>query len=117
VSGLAEDEQERGEEGRANVDHGPGEAQEAMPSVNDLMDALRQVKVGELLLSTVSTLASVAYGKLESRDLTEAKTAIEAISALLPVLKGEVEDGVRRDFEQALTNLQLAYADTVTSAE
>ena len=117
MSGLAEDEQERGEEVPGSVGQEPADGQEEMPSVNDLMDALRQVKVGELLLSTVSTLASVAYGKLESRDFSEAKAAIEAIRALLPVLQGEVEDGVRRDFEQALTNLQLAYADAVTSAE
>ncbi len=52
------------------------------------MEALRQAKVGELLLSTVSTLASVAYGKLESSDLAEAKAAIDAIGALLPLLAG-----------------------------
>ena len=118
MSGLADDEHEQ--EGQARRDE---EAQEeqgesgAMPSMDDLMDALRQIKVGELLLSTVSTLASVAYGRLESRDLAEAKAAIDAIRALLPVLEGQVEDGMRRDFEQALTNLQLAYADAVASAE
>jgi hypothetical protein len=122
VSGLADDEQEHGVEEHGVEEHGVEEdgdedEPEAMPSVTDLMDALRQVKVGELLLSTVSTLASVAYGKLESRDFAEAKTAIEAIRALLPVLEGQVEDGIRRDFEQALTNLQLAYADAVASAQ
>src|SRR6185312_11801258 len=35
----------------------------AMPSMDDLIAALNQIKVGELLLSTVSTLASIAYGR------------------------------------------------------
>ena len=89
----------------------------AMPSMDDLLAALNQIKVGELLLSTVSTLASIAYGRIESRDLGEARTAIDAIGALLPVLEGQVDAAIRRDFEQALTNLRLAYADAVASAE
>jgi hypothetical protein len=89
----------------------------AMPSMDDLLAALNQIKVGELLLSTVSTLASLAYGRIESRDLGEARTAIDAIGALLPVLEGQVDAAIRRDFEQALTNLRLAYADAVASAE
>jgi hypothetical protein len=110
VSELADDEQQS--------PHSEDEAQEdAMPSIGDIMEALNRIKVGELLLSTVSTLASVGYGRIESRDLPEAKIAIDAIAALLPVLQGQVEDGIRRDFEQALTNLRLAYADAVTSAE
>ena len=111
MSGLADDDPKE----EAQEEH--PDTSGAMPSVDDLMDALRTIKVGDLLLSTVSTLASVGYGKLDSRDFAEAKTAIEAIRALLPVLEGQVEDGIRRDIEQALTSLQLAYADAVASAE
>ena len=82
-----------------------------------MLDAIRQAKVAQLILSTVSTLASVAYGKLEMEDPTEAKKAIDAIDALLPLLEGEVDDGIRRDFEQALVNLKLAYADAVSSSQ
>ncbi len=81
------------------------------------MEALNKVKVSELLLSTVSTLASVAYGKLEGPDLPEAKAAIDAIGALLPLLAGQIDDGMLRDFQQALTNLRLAYADAVSSGQ
>jgi hypothetical protein len=81
------------------------------------MDAIRQAKVSELLLSTVSTLASVAYGKLEVPELSEAKAAIDAIGAILPLLAGQVDSAILRDFDQALTNLRLAYADAVATAQ
>ena len=122
---MADDEPTAGEahesEGAAEnaEDSGASTVDEStpMPSIADLMDALNQIKVGELLLSTVSTLASIAYGRIEKRDLGEAKMAIDAIRALMPILEGGVDAGMRRDFEQALTNLQLAYADAVSRAE
>jgi hypothetical protein len=96
----------------------PGGASAESPfSVEGMLEALRQAKVGELLLSTISTLASVAYGKLELGDVAEAKTAIDAIGALVPLLAGQIDDGIRRDVDQALTNLRLAYADAVSNAQ
>ena len=80
------------------------------------MQAIREIKVGQFLLTTVSTLASLAYGKLEQGELEQAKAAIEAIRALLPVLEGQVEAGMLRDFGQALANLQVAYADAASGA-
>ena len=85
------------------------------PTIEDLAAALQQIEVGQFLLSTVSTLASLAYGKLEQGELTQAKTAIDAIGALLPVLKGEVEEALLGDFERALANLRIAYADTASA--
>ena len=68
-------------------------ADEQRPSrqetLDAMLDAIRQAKVSELILSTVSTLASVAYGKLELKELDEAKQAIDAIDALLPLLEGQ----------------------------
>jgi len=84
-------------------------------SLDGIMDAIRQAKVSELLLSTVSTLASVAYGKLEVADLSEAKLAIDAIGAMLPLLAGQLEAPILRDFDQALTNLRLAYSDAASA--
>jgi hypothetical protein len=116
---VAEDDTPETDEAAAE----PGSAQspeldsEQPFPVENLMEALRQAKVSELLLSTVSTLASVAYGKLELPDLPEAKTAIDAIGALLPLLAGQLDEGILRDFEQALANLRLAYADAVSRAE
>jgi hypothetical protein len=86
------------------------------PTIEDLAEALRQIEVGQFLLSTVSTLASLAYGKVEQGELKQAKAAIDAIGALLPVLKEEVEDDLLRDFERALANLRVAYADAAAKS-
>lgn len=82
-------------------------------SVEGIMRALHHAPVSELILSSVSTLASVAYGKLEEGNLVESKLAIDAVGALLPLLASTLEPGVQRDFEQALAQLRLAYADSV----
>jgi hypothetical protein len=86
-------------------------------TLNAMFDAIKQAKVSDLVLSTITTLISVAYGKVELKELDEAKRAIDAIDALLPLTEGQVEDGMRRDLTQAVTNLKLAYADGVTSSQ
>ena len=93
------------------------EEEQLAGAVEDMLETIRQAKVAPLVLSTVSTFVSVAYGKLDARDLPEAKAAIDVIDALLPLLPDEVDEDIRRDFAQALTNLKLAYADAVASAE
>ena len=86
------------------------------PSIEDLAEALRQIEVGQFLLSTVSTLASLAFGKIEQGELEQAKTAVDAIGALLPVLEQEVDQDLLRDFERALANLRIAYADAAAKS-
>ena len=86
-------------------------------TLDAMLSALREAKVAQLILSTVSTLASVAYGKLEMKDTAEAKKAIDAIDVLMPLLKGDVDEQLIKDFSQALTNLKLAYADAVTPSD
>ncbi len=121
MSGLADDEQHDHDAGGLEPDGEQpapsAEEQSAMNALDEMMESIRQAKVGQLLISTVSTFASVAYGKLEIKDLPEAKVAVDAIAALVPLLEGQVDDSLRRDLEQALTNLRLAYADAVASAE
>jgi len=78
--------------------------------MEDLAEAIRQLEVGQFLLSMVSTLASLVYGKLEQGELGQAKAGIDAIAALLPVMKGQVDDEFLRGFERALADLQVAYA-------
>ena len=85
------------------------------PTLEDLAAALQQIEVGQFLLSTASTLASLAFGRIEQGELSQAKVAIDAIGALLPVLKGEVEDALYQDFERALANLRVAYADAASA--
>ena len=61
-------------------------------TLDAMLDTIRQAKVAPLILSSVSTFASVAYGKLEMGELSEAKIAINAIDVLLPLLQDEVDD-------------------------
>jgi ribosomal protein L12E/L44/L45/RPP1/RPP2 len=87
-----------------------GQQREATPE--ELLEAVRKMKVSDLLLSTLATTAQLGYAKLEteSRDLEQARLAVESMKALLPVLEGVVSEEVIRDFNQLVANLQLAYA-------
>jgi hypothetical protein len=82
-----------------------------------LLEEIRKLKVTDVLLSTMSTVAQLAYAKLEegSRDLPQAKVAIESLRALLPVLEGGVPAEALRDYRQVVANLQLAYAEAAES--
>jgi hypothetical protein len=84
----------------------------------ELVDALRQLQVSDVLVQTLSTVSSLAYHRLaeEHRDLEQARLAIEALRALVPVLAGAVPSELTRDFEQVTANLQLAYAAAVEQA-
>ena len=87
------------------------------PSEEQLAAALEQLKVSDLLVHSLSTISSLAYHRLaeDHRDLEQARLAIDALRALVPVLRGSVPDELARDFEQVTANLQLAYADAVTA--
>ena len=78
----------------------------------ELLEQIRRMKVTDLLLSTMSTVAQLGYAKLDpaGRDLEQAKLAIDSLTALVPVLEGAVPEEVLRDFNQVTANLQLAYA-------
>ncbi len=85
----------------------------------DLLDALRQLQVSDLLVQTLSTVSSLAYHRLseEHRDLEQVRLAIEALRALVPVLSGSLPPELVRDFEQVTANLQLAYAAAVSDSQ
>ena len=86
----------------------------AEPSDSELVEELRKARVADLLVHTCSLLASLAFGKLapDLRDLDDARLAIDALKALVPILPEER----RPDLQQVLTNLQLAYADAAKDA-
>jgi hypothetical protein len=81
------------------------------PTPEEVAELMRQLRVGDFLLSNLSSLAQLAYAKLDpaSRDLGDARLAIDAMRALVPVLEGVLPPDVARDFAQVVTNLQLAY--------
>jgi hypothetical protein len=84
----------------------------------DLLEAIRKMKVSDLLVSTVSTTAQLGYAKLEpeSRDLEQARLAIESMKALLPILEGSVAQEVVADFNRLIADLQLTYAKAADEA-
>ena len=87
-----------------------------LPSEEELREALDKVGVADLLVNALSAAASIGFHRVssESRDLEQARLAIESLRALEPVLReAGVDDAVVRDLEQARTNLQLAYAKAV----
>ena len=82
------------------------------PTAEELIEAVKQMKVSDLLLSTAATLAQLGFAKLdgETRDLEQARLAIDGMKALLGALEGTVPEDAIRDFNQVVVNLQLAYA-------
>ena len=90
-----------------------------LPAEDELREALDKVGVADILLNALSAVASIGFHRVapDSRDLEQARLAIEALRALEPVLReGGVDDATVRDLEQARTNLQLAYASAVGGA-
>ena len=84
-----------------------------------LQAELERIRVADLLLQTCATISSIGYARMEGerRDLDEARLAIEALRALLPVLEGAVPETVSRDLRQAVATMQLAFAGRITKAE
>jgi hypothetical protein len=80
--------------------------------IEELQAELAKLTVGDLLLQTLYSVSSLGYHRLsgDARDLDQARLAIEALRALIPVLDGSVPEEALRDFGQVLANLQLAYA-------
>jgi hypothetical protein len=79
--------------------------------IEALQQQLASFSVEQFLISAASTIASLAYAKLEREDLPQAKKAIDALSALVPLLEGELA----ADLGQALTKLQVAYAEAASA--
>jgi hypothetical protein len=91
-------------------------AEDEQKLIEELQAELAKLKVADLLLQTLYSVSSLGYHRLsgETKDLEQARLAIEALRVLVPVLEGSVPDDALRDFGQVLANLQLAYA---TAAE
>ena len=78
------------------------------PSEAELLEALKRIKVEDVLLQTVASLVNLAGQKLavpEARDPVEAKKAIDAVRAMLPLCPQD-EIGPVKD---ALSQVQMMY--------
>ena len=80
--------------------------------IEELQAELAKLTVSDLLLQTLHSISLLGYHRLsgEGRDLAQARLAIEALRALVPVLEETAPEEALRDFNQVLANLQLAYA-------
>ena len=95
--------------------------QQQQPPSNDeellrtVEEELKKLKVADVLVQTVYTVSSLGYRRLsvEDRDLDQARLAIEALRALIPVLAEAVPAELKRDLDQMVANMQLAYASAV----
>jgi hypothetical protein len=100
----------------------PGQAEQAPPNEQEVMaqlqEELRRLKVSDVLVQTVLTVSSLGFHKLDhdTRDLDQARLAVESLRALVPALDGFVPADAMRDFNQMVANLQLAYAKAVAEA-
>ncbi len=90
-------------------------AEEERASEQELRDALSRLRLSDVLVQSLSTVSSLSFHRLapESRDLEQARLGIEALRALVPVLRESLPAEVTRDFEAVTANLQLAYAKAV----
>ena len=88
----------------------------AEPSEQELMEKLEaelcRLKIADVLAQTVLTVSQLGFMRMapDTRDLGEARLAIEALKALVPVLKETLPGQAVRDFESVIANMQLAYA-------
>ena len=91
------------------------EAASGRPSEEELRDAIARLRVGDLLAQTLVSVTSLAFAKLDpaTRDLDQARLAIESLRAVVPLLEGQADEDILRDLESARSSLQLAYARAV----
>jgi len=73
-------------------------------------DDLASIRVEEFLVSAAAGLMSLGYARLESKELAEAKQAIDALQSLLPHIGGDLQ----AELQQALTGLQVAFVSSAS---
>ena len=72
-----------------------------------MQEQLAAFPVDQFLVSTATTIASLAYAKLERGELAEAKKAIDALADVVKHVQGELAP----DLRLALSRLQLAFVE------
>jgi hypothetical protein len=85
--------------------------------VRAFLDSIARTRVADVVLQTAFTLSSVASARLGVapetqgiRDLGEARAAIDAIIALLPLLQDALAPDEFMQLRQTAAGLQMAYA-------
>ena len=80
--------------------------------LRQLEDEFRRLRIEDVLAQTVMTVSQLGFRRMspEDRDLAQARLAIEALRALVPVLSEALPEQAVRDFNSVIANMQLAYA-------
>lgn len=102
-------------------------AQQPEPTEEELRAALeeemRRVTADQVLLQTIVSLVNLAGrriglapGSEGERDLGQVRTAIEAIRVLLPIVEGAPDAPDLAPIRNALSQLQMAYAQEAAGA-
>ena len=86
------------------------EGREPDVDLAELHEQLASFDVDQLLVSSASTIASLALAKIERGELDQAKKAIDALGSILP----HVEGPAAGDLGQVLAELQVAYVGALT---
>jgi hypothetical protein len=82
------------------------------PRLDEIQAMLAALPVESVIASSASTLHGIAAAKLERGDLAQAQKAIDALSALVGQLEGEIG----RETRLALAQLQVAYATAASKS-
>ena len=72
---------------------------------------VQRLPIRDLLVQTIGTISSLAWGRFSGpgRDLEQARLAIDALRALVPVVAPTVSQQAGRDLSAVVSSLQLAY--------
>jgi hypothetical protein len=88
----------------------------------ELAEELRKLRVEDVLVNTLMHVSQIGYRRLgatedtrDDRDLEQVRLAVETMQVLTPVLGRFVPGELVRDFNQAVANLQLAYAQALAA--
>jgi hypothetical protein len=94
----------------------PPTPQEQAAMRQQLIEQIGQLHVADIVAETALTLTSIASARLGGtpetlavRDLGEARAAIDALAALLPVLEELIGAPMVAELRQALAGLQMGY--------
>jgi len=82
--------------------------EQRQPTEEELREALKQLRVEDVVLQTVITLVNLSGRRLtveDERDVEQARQGIEAVRALLPLCPEEESAPIR----DALSQLQVIY--------
>jgi hypothetical protein len=72
---------------------------------------VERLPIRDLLVQTVGTISSLAWGRIAGpgRDVDQARLAIDALRALVPVVAPTVSEQAGRDLHAVVSSLQLAF--------